>query len=44
MLCKGVKHSFFIEIVGAIYPLPKVDFIEIVTKMKHIYKHWNKLP
>ncbi len=40
---KGAELSYFIEIEGVIYPLPKVDFIEIVTKMKHIYKHWNSL-
>lgn len=40
---KGAELNYFIEIEGVIYPLPKVDFIEIVTKMKNIYKHWNKL-
>ena len=41
---KGAELNYFIEIEGVIYPLPKADFIEIVTKMKNIYKHWNKLP
>ncbi|MBK7219793.1 MAG: hypothetical protein IPH94_00195 [Saprospiraceae bacterium] len=40
---KGAELNYFIEIEGVIYPLPKADFIEIVTKMKHIYKHWNNL-
>lgn len=40
---KGAELNYFIEIEGVIYPLPKVDFIEIVTKMKNIYKHWNNV-
>lgn len=44
MICQGVMLIPFIEIESVIYPLPKPDFIEIVTKMKNIYKHWNMLP
>lgn len=40
---KGAELNYFIEIEGVIYPLPKVDFIDIVTKMKNIYKHWNNV-
>lgn len=40
---KGAELSYYIEIEGVIYPLPKEDFIEIVTKMKNIYKRWTNL-
>lgn len=41
---KEEELSYFLELDGAIYPLPKLDFIEIVTKMKNIYKMWNQSP
>ncbi|MBK8700465.1 MAG: hypothetical protein IPN29_13410 [Saprospiraceae bacterium] len=39
---KTEQNSYYLAIEGAIYPLPKLDFIEIVTKIRAINAFWTK--